>query len=144
MGKGKILAIDYGGSSIGLAVSDADRMMAFGRGTIKGKSLPDILEEIYSLVIRDEIKLILVGLPMGKEGQETSQTIKIRKFADVLQEFLVQKNQSVELEYIDESFSTFEANKILDKIGVKGREKKLTEDEMSAIILVHRYIDFRP
>jgi putative pre-16S rRNA nuclease len=144
MTKGKILAIDYGGAAIGLAVSDIDRQMAFGRGVLRKMTLEQIFQKIMELVEDESIVLILIGLPLGKEGEETKQTEKIRAFAEKMSNFLTENGLNIDIDYIDESFSTFEAGNILKELGVKGRDRKTTEDEMAAIILVHRYIDFRP
>lgn len=148
MNKGRILAIDYGQKSIGLAVSDEGRQMAFGRGVLKNVSgeigLQQVLLKIVNMCRLEGITMILIGLPMGVNNQETVQTERIRLFAKELADSLVLAELNWPIEFIDESFSSFEANGILTKIGVKGKDKKKTEDEMAAIILIHRYIDFKP
>lgn len=144
MEKGKLLAIDYGAKSIGLAVSDRDRMMAFGRGKIVNKNLEQVLDELFRLLNDEEIVRILIGLPLGEDGEETPQTLRIRDFGERLSNFLKQKGLNILMEYVDESFSSFEANQILRDLGVKGLDRKKTEDELAAMILIHRYIDFRP
>ena len=148
MEKGKILAIDYGQKSIGLAVSDVGRTMAFGRGVIR--NIPgevgrqQVLLKLINLCKEDEVNLILLGMPWGENQQKTVQTERIEGFAISLREALQNAELFVAVEYIDESFSSYEANKILAKIGVPGTERKKTEDEMAAIVLIHRFIDFKP
>jgi putative Holliday junction resolvase len=144
MKEGKVLAIDYGQKSIGLAVSDRARMMAFGHGTLKNTDKDKVLAAIADLINSEEIAVVIVGLPLGKEGEETVQTAVIRKFAGELKDFFEVRKMAVEMDFLDESFSSFEANKILAGLGVKSPDRKKTEDEMAAIVLVHRYIDFRP
>lgn len=144
MKEGKLLAIDYGQKSIGLAVSDQARMMAFGRGTLNNVGKDKVLESIIDLIVKDEVVEVIVGLPLGVEGQETAQTAVIREFAGELQKILDARKMAVKIAFLDESFSSFEANKILAELGVKSPDRKKTEDEMAAIILIHRYIDFRP
>lgn len=141
--KGKVLAIDYGASSIGLAITDSERMMAFGRGVLKNSGLEEVMQKIAALLDKENIAVIVLGLPFSKEGEETPQTVRIRGFGDKLGNYLHDQGFNVDIEYIDESFSTFEANLILKDIGVDPRERKMTEDEMAAIILAQRYIDFR-
>jgi putative Holliday junction resolvase len=144
MPKGKILAIDYGTASIGLAVSDSDRQMAFGRGVLKNKAKNEVFNKISELVKNEPVELVLIGLPMGKSGEETPQTAGIRRFKEELAQFMQLKGLKPVIEFADESFTTYEANEMLKKLGVEPRNRKSTEDEMSAIILIHRYIDFRP
>lgn len=142
MQKGRILAIDYGNSTVGLAVSDPDRLMAFGRGSHKGLNEVDLLDKIKDLVVTDKITTVVLGLPLSADGSDTKQTLRIREFGSKLKDKI--SELPVEIKFLDESFSTFEANQILQKIGVKSADRKQTEDEMAAIVLVHRYIDYKP
>ena len=144
MQKGKILAIDYGQKSIGLAVSDQDRMMAFGRGVLKNSDKEVVLAKLADLIVHENVNELIVGLPMGQSGEETSQTTVIRTFAAQLENHLKTKGINLPIGFLDESFSSFEANNRLAEIGVKSPDRKKTEDEMAAIILIHRFIDFRP
>lgn len=144
MPKGKVLAIDYGQKSIGLAVSDQDRMMAFGRGVIKNTDKQLVLGKIADLIVSEQAIEVIVGLPMGLNAEETPQTALIRLFAGELEEFLKSRKIPIPIGFLDESFSSYEANKRLEEIGIKSHDRKKTEDEMAAIILIHRFIDFRP
>jgi putative Holliday junction resolvase len=142
MVKGKVLAIDYGNSKVGFAVSDKDRLMAFGRGVARNLSQEDLLTKIKKMVEEESVDTLVFGLPLDINGNETEQTMRIRNFADQLKDFCSSK--FVKLDFLDESFSTFEANQLLQKMGITGDQKKQTEDEMAAIVLVHRYIDYKP
>ena len=139
---GKILAIDYGSASIGLAVSDDSRIMAFSRGVLKKLSKEEAIAKISSLIKEENVKLVILGLPMSIDGGETLQTAKIREFGDKLSIELLKLH--VPMEYVDESFSSYEAQKMLENLNVKALDRKKTEDELSAVVLVRRYIDFRP
>ena len=139
---GKILAIDYGSASIGLAVSDDSRIMAFSRGVLRKLTKDEAIGKIIALVNEEKVKLVILGLPMSVDGGETSQTVKIREFGSKLAQEL--SKTDVPLEYVDESFSSFEAQKMLENLNVKAMDRKKTEDELAAVVLVRRYIDFRP
>ena len=144
MMKGKVLAIDYGQKSIGLAVSDADRMMAFGRGVLRNVDRDGTLKSVLVMIDSEDISEVVIGLPLGKIGEETVQTKIIRDFADELSVQMRESKIEIPVTFLDESFSSFEANNILMKLGVKSEDRKKTEDEMAAIVLIHRFIDFRP
>jgi len=148
MDKGRILAIDYGQKSIGLAVSDTARLMAFGRGVLRNipgeEAFTQVLLKLVNLMKVEDISLVLIGLPLGPNQEETVQTAKIRLFSEKLRGFMKISELDIPIEFIDESFSSYEANKILSGIGVKSVDQKKTEDEMAAIVLIHRYIDFKP
>lgn len=144
METGKIMAIDYGTAKIGLAVTDVNRLMAFGRGVWRFESRGKAIEAIGGMVMEEQVVKVVIGLPMAVDAGETAQTLKIRGFGGELEVFLKEKGCDVGIEYIDESFSSFEAGRILEEIGATREQKRETEDEMAAVILLHRYIDFRP
>jgi putative Holliday junction resolvase len=144
MAKGKILAIDYGGAKVGLAVSDADRQMAFGRGVLRNLSKEQLISQIFDMINKEAVVELLIGLPLGPDGEETEQTQKIRYFGSMIGKSAADRGVELVINYTDESFSTFEANQRLIQMGIKPADRKATEDEMSAIILLQRYIDFRP
>ena len=144
MRKGRLLAIDYGARHIGLAVSDPDRMMAFGRGKLLNKNIEHLLAQLLSLVEVEAVSKILIGLPLGPDREETEQTSRIRQFAAKLGNYLAAAGLDLEMEFVDESFSSYEAGRMLDELGVPARRKKSTEDELAAVVLIRRYIDFRP
>lgn len=139
----KILAIDYGSSKIGLAVSDRDRTMAFGRGILRPKNKYEAFLSIKNLILEENIGKVIFGLPLLSDGEDTKQSLNIRDFAKQLMEFLSNNGVEILLDFIDESFSTFEAGNILRDLQVDYKKKKETEDELSAIILLNRYIDFK-
>lgn len=144
MKKGKVMAIDYGGAKVGLAVSDGDRQMAFGRGVLRDHSKEKLVGEILKIVENEGLNQVVIGLPLGPNGEETDQTQRIRDFGLLISEIAVKCDVTISIDYIDESFSTFEANQRMREMGLDLAQRKATEDEMAAIILLQRYIDFRP
>lgn len=140
--KGKILSVDYGRKFIGLAVSDQNRSMPFGRGVLKKDNFEEIAQAISLLCQKEGISEMLIGLPLNEEGTDTPQTIHIRNFAEKLQKYLDNSFKKIPFTYIDESFSSFEAGEFLTKMGIKKHEQKPHLDEMAAIFILGRYIDF--
>jgi len=141
---GKILAIDWGEKSVGFAVCDEGQNMTFGRGVMKGSTLPKIFLFVLELVKLEKIVKIIVGLPLSQDGEDTAQTQKIRRIMDELSQYLRESQFQVQvpLEFVDESFSSHQAQKILLEVGIPSLKHKQTEDEMAAIVILQRYIDF--
>ena len=136
MNKGKILALDYG-RTIGLAVSDIDRQMAFGRGTLdRGRGLAFVCDSLKDLCMKEAITEIVIGLPLNMEGDETEQTKRFRGFAAKL-ELVV---HPIPIFFQDEAFTTFEANQFQTEMGVQSRDLKKNEDELAAIFILKRYL----
>ena len=76
----RYLGIDYGGKRIGLAISDEEGKMAFPHGLILNRGARPAIKEITSLVRKEKIAKIIIGLPVGLSGQETAQTKSTRAF----------------------------------------------------------------
>jgi putative holliday junction resolvase len=138
--KGKILALDFGQKTVGLAVSDEDQTMVFGRGVMKDyRSLAALFEKIKDFCVREDVIEIVMGVPVGREGEDTPQSERIRGFGEKLQEYL---GGDIPVEFEDESFTSFEADEFLDRIlHIKGRDRKGAEDELAAVLILKRYLD---
>ena len=133
------MAIDFGNRTVGLAVSDEDQSMVFGRGVIRDyKSLAGLFAKIKELCLKEKVIGVVMGLPAGKEGEETFQTERIRGIGEKLDEFLV----DIPVEFEDESFTSFEADEYLAEIRrVRGRDRKQMEDELAAVIILKRFLE---
>lgn len=125
----KILAIDFGDNNVGLAVSDDAGMIAFGKGVIKDfKSLKNLAEQIGTIIDREKIDLIVYGLPLNADGEQTDQAHRLRKIGEKLAELLNKK-----FLFVDESFSSFEARQ---KFG-----SNYSEHELAAMSFLQKYLD---
>lgn len=76
-----ILALDFGEKNIGIAISDPEEKIAFGRGTIPNKGKKFVLKQLLNICRRDKIKKIVIGLPKLLSGQESKQAAQVRSFA---------------------------------------------------------------
>lgn len=131
--KGKILAIDYGTKKIGLAVSDDARLLAFGRGVVDAsKGFKYVVQCLEKLCADEHIEDILLGIPLDDEGEEGESALRVRNFSQKLALQLPGK----QLHFFDESFSSFEAQKLLKESGKNG-----FDDEMAAVVTLQRYLD---
>ena len=95
----KILAIDYGEKRLGIALSDETKTIAIPKPYINA----DEKEELLTLIEKNNIEVILLGLPLNLQGQDSIMTGKVRDFA----EWLKQK-VNLPIHLIDERFSSQE------------------------------------
>lgn len=136
--KGKILAIDYGDNNVGLASCDEDRQMIFVKGCIKDfKSLDNLFEEIKKICEEDGIHDLVFGIPHGNEGQETTQTERLRMFGKRLSHFLGDQYRVI---LKDESYSSFEAQNAMREMNDPDVKKKYSEHEMAAKVILERHL----
>lgn len=133
----KLLGIDYGASSIGLAITDSTRQFVFGRETISlKKGLKPVLEKLKELCVEEKIQSVVIGLPLDEEGNETPQTEKIHTFAQKIQATM----PGLEVYFQDESFTSFEADQALAAAGISAKNNKIHQDELAAILILKRYL----
>lgn len=93
----KVLAVDYGSKRIGLAVSDEKgRAMPFG--AIEAATAIDKIKLVCG---KEEISIIVLGLPKSMSGEEGKQAEKVRGFGTQLQEAV-----DIPIEYIDERLTS--------------------------------------
>ena len=81
---GRLLGIDYGDSRIGLALSDPHKIIASPFKTIKNKGNEYVVEILTEVKVEKQIELIILGLPIGLNNKDTSQTKKVRSFAGLI------------------------------------------------------------
>lgn len=108
-----ILCLDYGERYVGVAVTDAEGKVALRRATIDQKD-KDVWQEVGFLVEQEEVKKVLVGVPVSLSGEETAQTRSSLVFLKKLQSVLGDK---VAVEGVDEVFSSKEARRRLEAEG---------------------------
>jgi putative Holliday junction resolvase len=140
--RGKIMGIDYGDVRIGIAVSDVDQIVAFGRTSIQNTSQNDAIKKIKEICDEEKIVEIVVGLPLSMEGKHTEQTDKTKVFGEKLKEVT-----NLIVNYQDERLTTMESDAILYTLGVRGKgkskiaTKKKEKDKIAASLILQNYLN---
>jgi len=133
----RILGLDYGDKTIGLAVSDPLGVTAQGLGFYRrqGDRRKDLLY-FKGLVEEYRIERIVVGLPLRLDGSEGSRAAISREFATWLE-------QELKLPVVlwDERLTTKEALRILREQKASPRSKKARKDRISASLILASYLD---
>lgn len=125
----KILGIDYGLKRVGLALADT-LFVASPFLTLKNDK--NIFNELKNICEKENIELIVVGLPKTLRGGESEQTKLTNEFANKLKKFT---NLSIEMQ--DERFTT----KIFEDYHLKKDKKKELIDQISATAILQTYLD---
>jgi putative Holliday junction resolvase len=79
--EGRLMALDMGTKTIGLATSDALRMLATPLTTLKRGKLAADLAALAELARKHEIKALAIGLPLNMDGSEGPRCQSVRQFA---------------------------------------------------------------
>ncbi|MGE5708061.1 MAG: Holliday junction resolvase RuvX [Bacteroidota bacterium] len=133
--KERILALDVGTKTIGVAVSDPLWITAQGVGVIRRKNLAEDLRELQDLVTLYNAARFVVGYPMNMDGTPGPQA----EFVDGFVEHL--KSLGLPIEYEDERLTTRIAESVLISGNVRREKRKQIIDQQAAIIILQGYLD---
>jgi putative Holliday junction resolvase len=132
----RILGIDYGDKSIGLAVSDLLGITAQPLGQYQKKNKREDKKYFQDLINTYEIKKIVIGLPLRMDGSPGTRVQKTKEFSSWLE-----KSLGLPVTFWDERLTTKEAHRILGEQQVKGKQKKKFKDQVSATIILSAYLE---
>lgn len=132
----RILGLDVGDKTVGVAVSDLLGLTAQGVTTIRRESNKKDFQAMEELIKEYEAKKIVVGLPKNMNGSLGPQSEKAMKFAEKL------KNKfNVEIIYIDERLTTKSAERALIQGNMRRENRKKVIDKVAAIFILQSYLD---
>ncbi len=122
-----ILAVDYGQKRIGLAWMQEGLDVILPFGVVRPNlSLVNPYQELIDVIQNERIGKVIIGLPLGEDGEETVNTERVRVFATE-----IQKHIEVPCEFVDERFTTHEANRM---------GGTASADEKAAMLILESYI----
>ena len=131
----RALGIDFGEKRVGLALSDRLKLIASPYKTLHYISENDLISEIKKIVLKKEIEIFIIGLPLNMKGEDSAQTKKVRKFKKLLSKL------NLPIVYEDERFSSIVAKNSLVLQNVKTGHNKAEIDRTAAAIILQQYLD---
>ena len=132
----RILAIDVGEKTLGLAISDRSQTIASPLETIRRESLRKDIESLEKIIHDREVEKIIIGFPKNMNGSVGQQARKVAKFADHLREKITQ-----EILYWDERLTTVAATKVLIEGHVRREKRKKVVDKLAAVLILQGYLE---
>ncbi len=134
----RILGIDFGMKRCGMAMTDSLQISINPLPTVPKKEL---LNTCIQKLNEEDISTLVLGLPLHADGSETYLKKEIDSFLVQLRK---KYKQALEIQFVDESFSSFEAKQLIFDSGVKKKKRrdKSKIDQMSAVILIKRYLNY--
>lgn len=133
----RILSLDIGDKTIGVAVSDELLFTAQGITTIKRKSYRDDLGKLKEIVKEYSVTKFVIGLPKNMDGTQGDRCDLVRHFAAKIQEDF----PSAEIIFWDERLSTVAADKYLLEADISRKKRKKVIDKMAAVYILQGYLD---
>ncbi|MBC6974586.1 Holliday junction resolvase RuvX [Bacillus sp. Xin] len=134
----RILGLDVGTKTVGVAISDEMGWTAQGLETIKINEEREIFgfDRISELVKQYNVDKIIVGLPKNMNGTIGPRGEACQQFAQSLRELL-----QLEVMMWDERLSTMAAERLLISADVSRKKRKQVIDKMAAVVILQGYLD---
>jgi putative Holliday junction resolvase len=134
----RVMGLDVGDKTIGVAISDALLLTAQARPTLRRKSVKSDVEALSFMAKENEVHEIVVGHPLHMDGKQSAQSGKVARFAEELR-----KAVNVPIIFWDERLTTFEAEQHLEQMGLNWRRRREQVDKIAAMIILQNYLDSR-
>lgn len=133
---GRIMGLDIGDKTIGVAVSDLMGLTAQGVKTVRRIGKKKDIEELKSIISERQVTKIVSGLPKNMNGTLGPQGEKVIKFCELLEQ-----ETGIKIEYWDERLSTVAAERTLIQGNVRRENRKGVIDMVAAVIILQGYLD---
>ena len=135
----RILGLDYGAKTVGVAVSDPLGLTAQGVEIIRRQretKLRQTLARIEELAHFYGAEKIVLGLPRHMNDDMGERAEKSLAFRDMLE-----KRLGLPVEMEDERLTTVEAVRAMNEMNLRGKERKAVVDEIAAVFILQTYLD---
>ncbi len=133
----RVLAIDYGSSRIGLALSDPLKILASPFEVWENDTKESVYEKLDKLILEKKIDTLVIGLPKNMDG---TQGYQAQEVIDFFKEF---KNKEIKkIVYVDERLSSVEATKILHEQGIPEKKQRGIKDAYAASVFLKEYLEY--
>ena len=134
----RIMGIDVGDKTIGVAISDTMFITAQPYETIKRSKAKFDIDRIEEIVNQNDISIIVVGLPKNMNNTIGPQSMKVISFVD-----LIKKRLNTEIVYEDERLTTVQSESVLIDMNVRRENRKKHIDKIAASFILQSYLDRR-
>ncbi len=135
--KGRLLGLDVGTKTIGVAICDGDWLIASPKLTIARKGGKTDFLVIEKIIAENKIFAIILGLPLNMDESESKMSEFVKRFAVNLDEFLT----DAKISFFDERLSSFAAEELMEAGGTKNKRRKAVIDQIAAGVILQGAID---
>lgn len=135
----RVLALDVGSKTIGLAVGDTRDRIATSRGVLTRAGHDADVRQVGTVAADEEAGTVVVGLPLELDGREGRRAKRVRVFHEGLVASL-----SVPVELWDERFSTSAAERTLIEADLSRAKRKTKIDGLAAQFILQGWLDAQP
>ncbi len=132
---GRVIALDVGTKTIGVAMSDPTRLLASPVTTIRRKGVRRDAEVIVALIEEREVVHVVVGLPYELDGTEARSARLARQIGEAVAE-----RTGLPTDYVDERYSSVDAERQLIEADVSRARRKQIIDQAAAVVILESWM----
>ena len=136
----RIMGLDYGSKTVGVAISDPLGITAQGIEIIRRKSenkLLQTLARIEELIAQYQVELLVLGFPKHMNNDIGDRAVKSLEFQEMLK-----RRTGLDVVMWDERLTTVEANRTLIEANVRRENRKQYVDQIAAVLILQGYLDY--
>ena len=137
----RIMGLDFGSKTVGVAISDSLLVTAQGVEIIRRKEenkLRQTLARIEELIVENEVQEIVLGLPKNMNATEGERVTLTHEFKDKLE-----RRTGLPVVMWDERLTTVAADKAMMEAGIRREHRKDYVDMIAATLILQGYLDYR-
>lgn len=137
----KILGLDLGSKTLGIAISDSLLIAAHGyeNFVFEPGNYKKARERVLEIVKNESIEEIALGYPLHMSGEISPRAESTKRFKDDL----LKENPSLKIVLVDERMTTIIATNRLLEADLSRKKRKEVIDEMSAVVILESYLSMR-
>ena len=136
--KPRILGLDVGSKTIGMAVSDPLGITAQGLPTVRRRTKRLDFAQLASVLREYEVREIVVGYPLRLSGTEGTQSEKMQQFAEELR-----RKFGLPVHLWDERLTSSQANRVLREAELSIKKRGEAVDRMAAVLILQSWMEAR-
>ena len=136
----RIMGLDYGSKTVGVAISDPLLITAQGIEIIRRKDenkLRQTLARIEELIVEYEVSEIVLGLPKNMNDTLGDRAELSLEFKDKLE-----RRTGLSVTMWDERLTTVAADKTMMEAGIRREHRKEYVDKIAAVLILQGYLDY--
>lgn len=134
--QGRLLAIDHGKKRIGLAITDASRMLVNPLETLTHAKFAMNAEAIKALVEQEKVVGLIVGYPLNMDDSEGPRCQSVRAFVRSLEMYV-----QLPTLYWDERLSSDIAQDQMVESGLRAAQRQSKVDKLAAAAILQSYLE---
>ena len=136
---GRIMALDFGTKTVGVAVSDELHITANGLEVIRREdtnNLKATLERLDAIIKEYNVEKIVLGYPKNMNNTIGESAERVEKFKEKLS-----KITDKEIVLWDERLTTVESHNIMKEAGMNWKKRNKVVDKVAAVLILQGYLD---